>query len=91
MASTIIPPEYLAANDFGFTAVDSLPTVPVDMSADKITILKGNIHTLEQIIVPLLLNLIKTANSAYIHWPNRAPACQGYLDKVLAITRKADA
>ena len=49
--------------------------------------LKDKIHKLEQIIVPLLNNLLKTADKEYILWPNRGPIVQKQLDAVLAITR----
>jgi len=49
--------------------------------------LKDKIRKLEQIIVPLLNNLLKTADKEYILWPNRGPVVQKQLDAVLAITR----
>ena len=49
--------------------------------------LKDKIRELEQIIVPLLNNLLKTADKEYILWPNRGPVVQKQLDAVLAITR----
>ena len=49
--------------------------------------LKDKIRKLEQIIVPLLNNLLKTADKEYILWPNRGPIVQKQLDAVLAITR----
>lgn len=48
---------------------------------------RDKIRTLEQIIVPLLNNLLKTSDKAYIHWPNRGPVIEEQLKKVLAITR----
>ena len=42
---------------------------------------------LEKIIMPLLINLLKTADKAYIHWPNRKDQIQSQIDRVLAITR----
>ncbi len=49
--------------------------------------LKDKIRKLEAIIVPLLNNLLKTADKEYILWPNRGPVVQKQLDTVLAITR----
>ncbi len=49
--------------------------------------LKDKIRKLEAIIVPLLNNLLKTAEKEYILWPNRGPVVQKQLDTVLAITR----
>ncbi|NBR24328.1 MAG: hypothetical protein EBU08_11275 [Micrococcales bacterium] len=48
---------------------------------------RENIRSLEQIIVPLLNNLLKTADKPYIHWPNRAPIIEDQLKRVLQITR----
>ena len=42
---------------------------------------------LEKIIMPLLVNLLNTADKEYLHWPNRASQVQAQIDKVLAITR----
>jgi hypothetical protein len=51
------------------------------------TELKNKIKQLEAIIVPLLNNLLKTADKEYIYWPNRRDTVQKQLDKVLEITR----
>jgi hypothetical protein len=48
---------------------------------------RDNIRSLEQIIVPLLNNLLKTADKPYIHWPNRGPIIEDQLKRVLQITR----
>lgn len=48
---------------------------------------KGKVEDLEQLIMPLLVNLLKTADKEYIHWPNREAQVKGTIDKVLAITR----
>jgi hypothetical protein len=42
---------------------------------------------LEKIVMPLLVNLLKTKDKEYIHWPDRGPQVQSSIDKVLAITR----
>jgi len=49
--------------------------------------LRDKIRQLEGIIVPLLNNLLKTADKAYIHWPGRKEICEKQLQKVLEITR----
>ena len=48
---------------------------------------KGKVTELEKLIMPLLVNLIKTAEKEYIHWPNREAQVQSTINKVLAITR----
>lgn len=49
--------------------------------------LKDKINDLEKIIMPLLVNLLKTSDKEYIYWPNRQATVQGQIDKVLEITR----
>ena len=48
---------------------------------------KGKVSELEKIIMPLLVNLMKTADKEYIHWPNREKQVQNTIDKVLMLTR----
>lgn len=48
---------------------------------------KEKLVTLEKMILPLLVNLMKNPDKDYIHWPNRAPLIQKQIDKILAITR----
>ena len=51
-----------------------------DAATEKVT-------ELEKIIMPLLVNLLKTKDKEYIYWANRGPQVQATIDKVLAITR----
>ena len=86
-----IPKEYIDNSwDFGFTAGDE-ETVATPMVVDvkstvdeetRLTLLK-----LEQLIMPLLVNLMKNPDKDYIHWPNRTPMIEKQIDKILAITR----
>lgn len=48
---------------------------------------RNKVTKLEKIIMPLLVNLLKTAEKEYVYWPNRAPQVQEVIDKVLTITR----
>jgi glutaredoxin 2 len=90
-----VPQEYLGF-DFGFTGVDETEIKQDVIDAlnekdqaltDKEQELQEKIKILESIIVPLLNNLIKTADRAYIHWPNRKDKCEEMLEKVLKTTR----
>jgi len=90
-----VPQEY-ADYDFGFTGVDEHEIkhdVLRELSAKDEALtakeeeLAHKIKVLESIIVPLLNNLIKTAEKEYIYWPNRTEKCQEMLDKVLRTTR----
>ncbi len=65
-----------------FDDIQSAETVKV--TSDEFGI---KIRKLEAIIVPLLNNLLKTADKEYIYWPNRREILQKQLDAVLLITR----
>lgn len=86
-----IPLEYLdLSNDFGFTAVDETevtePIVTqVTSSAQSTT--QQKLQSLEKLILPLLVNLMKNPEKEYIHWPNRVPLIEKQIEKILAITR----
>lgn len=90
-----VPQEYLGF-DFGFTGVDETEIKQDVIDAlnekdqaltDKEQELQEKIKILESLIVPLLNNLIKTADKAYIHWPNRKDKCEEMLQRVLKTTR----
>jgi hypothetical protein len=49
--------------------------------------IKSKVTELEKLIMPLLVNLLKTADREYIYWPDRQAQVQATIDKVLAITR----
>lgn len=61
--------------------------VSADSSAPPNTEYEARIRQLETIIVPLLNNLLKTADKDYIFWPNRKDVIESMLEKVLEITR----
>jgi hypothetical protein len=86
-----IPLEYLdLSNDFGFTAVNETEvTEPilteVKSSVDSET--RQKLQTIEKMIMPLLVNLMKNPEKEYIHWPNRVPLIEKQIEKILSITR----
>lgn len=41
----------------------------------------------ENLILPLLHNLMKNPERDYIHWPNRTPIIDAQINKITAITR----
>ena len=45
------------------------------------------LKALEELIVPLLVNLMKNPEKEYIYWPNRKDKIQEQIDKVLKLTR----
>jgi predicted lipoprotein len=55
--------------------------------AELLATTSGKLKELEQIIMPLLINLMKTPDKEYIYWPNRKDKIQEQVDKILAITR----
>lgn len=87
-----IPTEYLdLSNDFGFTAVDedevSEPIV-TDVKQSTTDELKTKLHQVEKLVMPLLVNLLKDADTKeYIKWPNRKVVIEGQIEKILRITR----
>lgn len=48
---------------------------------------KDRLIQVEKMIMPLLVNFLKTADKDYLYWPNRTDAVQGMIDKLLAVTR----
>lgn len=51
------------------------------------SLLRDKIKSLEAIIIPLLNNLLKTADKDYIFWPNRKPIIERQIERVLELTR----
>jgi len=86
-----IPLEYLdLSNDFGFTAVDEADVVePIvtEVKSSSTTEAKQKMQSLEKLVLPLLVNLMKNPEKEYIHWPNRVPLIEKQIEKILAITR----
>ena len=61
------------------------------LEADRVAMeaeVKANLKTLEQLIMPLLVNLMKNPEKEYIYWPNRTAKIQEQIDKVLTLTRE---
>lgn len=56
-------------------------------SGEDPTVTSEKVQRVEKLIMPLLVNLLKTPERAYIHWPNRGDQIQDTIDKLLAITR----
>lgn len=48
---------------------------------------KSKLTEVEKLIMPLLVNLLKTADREYVYWPDRSAKMQEIIDKLLAITR----
>ena len=48
---------------------------------------KAKLASVEKLVMPLLVNLLKNPEKDTIKWPNRAPIIQSQIDKIIAITR----
>lgn len=48
---------------------------------------KEKLVKLENMIMPLLVNLMNNPEKDYIKWPNRKPMIEDFVSKLLAITR----
>lgn len=48
---------------------------------------KAKLKEVEGMILPLLLNLKKNPEKAYIHWPNRTPVIDKQIEKITSVTR----
>ena len=73
---------------FGFTA-DSVEEFEAVIAEKEETVeeYKQRLVQVEKMIMPFLTNLLKTANQPYIHWPNRGPAIEKQIQKILNLTR----
>lgn len=100
--ATKIPQEYLSGDfDFGFSGVSeeeykgqivSATTEAASAAEQKAAtetaeVYKRKLKDLERLMMPLLVNLLKTADKEYIHWPNREAQLEDKIEQVLAITR----
>ena len=59
---------------------DVIKTTTEDQVRSKLT-------DVEKLIMPLLVNLLKTSDKDYIHWPNRKEKIQSQIEKLLELTR----
>jgi nitrogen-specific signal transduction histidine kinase len=51
---------------------------------------REKLSEVEKTVLPLLINLTKNPEREYLKWPDRASKVQGYIQRVLEITRKED-
>ena len=72
--------------------VDSMLDAQTKILEDKFTKLledkyKAKLKEVENMILPLLYNLKKNPDKAYIHWPNRVSVIDKQIEKITDITR----
>lgn len=48
---------------------------------------RAKLKEVETLILPLLLNLKKNPDKAYIHWPNRVGVIDKQIERITAVTR----
>jgi len=48
---------------------------------------KAKLKEVESLILPLLLNLKKNPDKAFINWPNRGPIIDKQIEKITKVTR----
>jgi len=81
-----IPKEYLDSEfDFGFTTEDTQEIISSHVAT--VDEYKQKLQSVEKLIIPLLVNLMKNPDVDTIKWPGRAPIIEKQIDKILAITR----
>jgi SPX domain protein involved in polyphosphate accumulation len=83
-------------DDFGFSAIGedeynarianevTKVTQPVESKAKDYS---RRLQELENMIVPFLTKLHSTGDKEYIYWPNRKPAIEAQIEKILKLTR----
>jgi len=67
-------------DDFGFSLSDD-DILQSDFAC------KEKLKKVEDLILPLLLNLKKNPENEFIRWPNRGPAIDEQIKKITDITR----
>ena len=66
----------------------SLKINKVEAAKDKLeSKYKDRLYEVEKLVMPLLVNLLKTSDKEYIYWPDRKDQVEGQIDKLLGYTR----
>jgi hypothetical protein len=75
-------------DDFGFSAVSEEEyNAVLDEAAGTLESYKDRLVEVEKLIIPFLTKLLKTADQPIIKWPNRGPAIESQIQKILNLTR----
>jgi hypothetical protein len=75
-------------DDFGFSAVsEDEHNQVINQSAETVEAYKAKLAEMEKLIIPFLTKLLKTADKEYIYWPNRRPAIEKQIEKILKLSR----
>ena len=66
----------------------SLKINKAEAAKDKLeSAYKDRLYEVEKLVMPLLVNLLKTSDKEYIYWPDRKDQVEGQIDKLLSYTR----
>jgi hypothetical protein len=84
-----LPPE---DDDFGFSAISAEEynakiSKAAETAAAPIEEYKNRLQDLESLIIPFLKKLRDTGDKEYIFWPNRGPALDKQIERILKLTR----
>jgi hypothetical protein len=75
-------------DDFGFTAIDEEEYDAVIAEKEEtVEEYKQRLQQVEKLVLPFLTKLLQTANQPVIKWPNRGPAIEQQIQKILNLTR----
>lgn len=77
-----------AEDDFGFSAVSEADyNAAINNTAQTADNYKQRLLEVEKMIIPFLQKLHSTGDKEYIYWPNRKPAIEQHIEKILKLTR----
>jgi hypothetical protein len=80
--------EFDDGDDFGFSAVSEADyNAAINTTTKTADDYKARLTELEKMIVPFLTKLHSTGDKEYIYWPNRKPAIEKQIEKILKLTR----
>jgi hypothetical protein len=81
--------EYSALdNDFGFSAISEEEyNSVINKATGTVEDYRARLKELEKLIVPFLTKLHSTGDKEYIYWPNRKPAIEQQIEKILKLTK----
>ncbi|CAB4141328.1 hypothetical protein UFOVP410_167 [uncultured Caudovirales phage] len=75
-------------DDFGFSAVSEEEyNSVINESEQTVESYKKRLNEVEKLMIPFLMKLLKTADKEYIYWPNRKPAIENQIQKIVKLTR----
>ena len=75
------------SNDYGFSAVSEEEYNAAINKAVTADDYKERLEKVEKIIIPFLTKLHSTGDKEYIYWPNRVPALEEQIQRILELTR----